>query len=64
MASATTIMLASGLAGTATAATTNTTIYNAIPSALPPNVASWGFETTSTAEFGDYVHLAGTNRKL
>jgi hypothetical protein len=39
-------------------------VYNAIPSPLPPNVASVGFEATSTSEFGDYVHLAGTNRGL
>ena len=30
-------------------------VYNAIPSSLPPNVASVGFEATSTSEFGDYV---------
>lgn len=41
-----------------------TTVYDAIPSPLPPNVASVGFEATSTSEFGDYVHLAGTNRVL
>jgi Right handed beta helix region len=39
-------------------------VYNAIPSPLPPNVASVGYEATSTSEFGDYVHLAGTNRHL
>jgi hypothetical protein len=39
-------------------------VYNAVPSSLPPNVASLGFEATSTSEFGDYVHLAGTNRRL
>jgi hypothetical protein len=39
-------------------------VYNAIPSPLPPNTASLGFEATSTSEFGDYVHLAGTNRGL
>jgi hypothetical protein len=31
---------------------------------LPPNVASLGFEATSTSQFGDYVHLAGTDRVL
>ncbi|MBG6213202.1 hypothetical protein RCH23_000805 [Cryobacterium sp. CAN_C3] len=41
-----------------------TTVYDAIPSPLPPNVASLGFQATSTSEFGDYVHLAGTNRIL
>jgi hypothetical protein len=38
--------------------------YDATPSPLPPNVASLGFEATSTSEFGDYVHLAGINRDL
>ena len=36
-------------------------VYNAIPSSLPPNVASLGFEAQSTSEFGDYVHLSTTN---
>jgi hypothetical protein len=36
-------------------------VYNAIPSPLPPNVASVGFEAQSTSEFGDYVHLSSTN---
>jgi parallel beta-helix repeat protein len=36
-------------------------VYNAIPSPLPPNVASLGFEAQSTSEFGDYVHLTSTN---
>jgi hypothetical protein len=39
-------------------------VYDATPSPLPPNVASVGFEATSTSEFGDYVHLAGVNRGL
>jgi hypothetical protein len=39
-------------------------VYNAIPLPLPPNVASVGFEATSTAQFGDYVHLGGTARTL
>ena len=30
-------------------------VYDAIPSPLPPNVASLGYEATSTSEFGDYV---------
>lgn len=30
-------------------------IFDSIPSALPGNVASVGFEATSTAEFGDYA---------
>jgi len=38
--------------------------YDATPHPLPPNVASVGFEATSTSELGDYVHLAGVNRDL
>jgi hypothetical protein len=36
-------------------------VYNAIPSPLPPNVTSLGFEAQATSEFGDYVHLTSTN---
>jgi hypothetical protein len=50
------------VAGSAIAA--SNVVYNAVPSPLPPNVASVGYEATSTSEFGDYVHLAGTNRSL
>ncbi|HEY8724577.1 MAG TPA: hypothetical protein VIL92_12050 [Gaiellaceae bacterium] len=42
----------------------STDVYNATPSPVPPNVASLGFEATSTSEFGDHVTLAGTNRVL
>lgn len=45
-------------------AVTSSAVYDATPSPLPPNVASLGFQATSTSEFGDYVHLAGTNRVL
>ena len=45
-------------------AVTSSVVYNAVPSPLPPNVASLGFEATSTSEFGDYVHLGGTDRNL
>jgi hypothetical protein len=50
------------VAGSAIAA--SNVVYNAVPSPLPPNVASVGYEATSTSEFGDYVHLGGTNRNL
>ena len=49
--------------GTANAITP-TTIYDATPSSLPPNVASLGFQATSTSEFGDYIHLGSTDRNL
>jgi hypothetical protein len=39
-------------------------VYDATPSALPPNVVSLGFEATSTSEFGDHVTLGGTDRLL
>lgn len=45
-------------------AVTSSVVYDATPSPLPPNVASLGFEATSTSEFGDQVKLAGTNRVL
>lgn len=48
----------------AAAASPTTTVYDATPNPLPANVASLGFEATSTSEFGDYVHLAGANRNL
>lgn len=38
--------------------------YNAVPTPLPPNVPSLGFEATSTDEFGDHVALSGPYRKL
>jgi len=39
-------------------------VYDAIPNPLPGNVASLGFQATQTSEFGDHIHLAGTNRIL
>ncbi|HEX7492428.1 MAG TPA: hypothetical protein VF337_12075 [Candidatus Limnocylindrales bacterium] len=36
--------------------------FNNIPSTLPGNVASIGFEATGTSEFGDYIILGGTER--
>ncbi len=49
-------------ARTASAATD--IVYDAIPDPLAPNYPSLGFQATSTSEFGDYIHLAGTNRLL
>lgn len=40
------------------------TIYNALPSVLPPSMPSLGFQATQTAEFGDHIHLGGTDRAL
>jgi len=39
-------------------------VYNSIPTSLPTNLPSVGYEATSTSEFGDAVVLAGTARVL
>ncbi len=39
-------------------------IYSSIPTTLPTNLPSIGYEATGTAEFGDAVGLAGTSRML
>ncbi len=39
-------------------------VYDALPSVLPPNAPSQPFQAQQTFEFGDYVHLGGTDRKL
>lgn len=39
-------------------------VYSSIPSSVPPNVPSLGYEATSTSTFGDAVTLAGTARVL
>src|SRR6478752_6982332 len=62
------ILAASALiaAPAATAATTpaaKATIYNNIPSPLPGNVASVGFEANGASEYGGQVSFEGTNRK-
>lgn len=49
------------LAGAAGAAPT--TIYNSIPSPLPGNLPSWGFEADSVSEFGGQVAFVGTARQ-
>jgi hypothetical protein len=43
---------------------TATSVYNAIPSKLPGNVPSRGFQATQTYEFGDEVGLGGPARNL
>jgi hypothetical protein len=45
-------------------AMTPTTIYDSIPSPLPPNVPSVGFQATSTQEFGDHIRFASTKGNL
>ena len=39
-------------------------VYDAVPTTLPPHMASQAFQAQQTSEFGDYVHLAGTARHL
>jgi hypothetical protein len=40
-------------------------VYNALPAVTPhTNYASLGYEATSTSEFGDSIHIGGTNRIL
>ncbi len=39
-------------------------IYDSIPSPLPLNVPSLGYQATQTAEFGDLIQFGGTGRTL
>ncbi len=49
----------------ASAATDPAIIFDSTPQPLPPNIASLGFQATSTDEFGDYiVFTPGANRNL
>jgi hypothetical protein len=50
------------LAVPAASAAPPVTVYNNVPSPLPGNTASWGFEATQTSEYGGKVALAGTER--
>lgn len=50
--------LLGGSAATVLAVTPTTTTYDAIPSVIPGNVVSLGYEATSTGEFGDLIRLA------
>jgi hypothetical protein len=65
-------LIASALSGVLLVATVpfsamavgTTTVYDATPGTLPPNVASLGYQATSTSQFGDRITLDGTDRKL
>jgi hypothetical protein len=63
VAAALSILVASALTGRAIDVGAST-LYDAIPSVLPGNVPSVGYEATSTSEFGDLVRLAYTGREL
>lgn len=39
-------------------------VYSSIPSNVPPNVASLGYQATSTQEFGNAINLGGSARQL
>jgi len=38
--------------------------YDSLPAVSPPSYVSLGYQATSTAEFGDHIQLAGTDRVL
>lgn len=48
----------------AASAFTSESVYDAVPSTLPQNMASLGYQATQTAEFGDFFHLGASNRML
>ncbi len=52
--------MALALNGAASAAT----IYDSIPSPLPPNLPSQGYQCCSASEVGDAIHFSGTERSL
>ena len=56
-------LLVAMFAATSALAQYGSPVYNSIPNPLPPNVPSLGYQATSTAEWGDHVMLAGTNRR-
>lgn len=50
------------LLGFATAAFADSAvIYNTLPSTLPPNNSSWGYEAEGTGEFGNLIQFAGSD---
>lgn len=46
------------------ASAATSTAYDSIPAVLPPSFPSLGYEATQTAEFGEHLQLAGTDRTL
>jgi hypothetical protein len=56
-------LLAVLLFATQALAQVGTPIYDNIPSPLPGNVPSLGYQATSTSEWGDYISFAGTPRR-
>ncbi len=60
--SAAVFLATASLAIPSASAATKVTVYNNVPSPLPGNVASVGFEATAASEFGGQVEFAGTAR--
>ncbi|MBX7053580.1 MAG: carboxypeptidase regulatory-like domain-containing protein [Pyrinomonadaceae bacterium] len=58
------VIFAITIAFGATTLMAQTTVYNAVPATLAPSYPSQPFQAQQTTEFGDYVHLAGTDRVL
>jgi len=58
------VMKIPGLILLLAAAAQASVIYSSIPSPLPPNVPSLGYEATSSAEFGGLIQFAGVDRLL
>ena len=58
------VILAITLAFAATSVMAQSVVYNAVPTTLAPSYPSQPFQAQQTRQFGDYVHLAGTNRAL
>jgi hypothetical protein len=56
------VTLAMALAAVATLAQGNA-VYSSLPTSGTPNLPSLGYQATQTAEFGDNVFLAGTDRR-
>jgi hypothetical protein len=57
-------LLSGALFAAAPALASTSVIYNALPDPLPPNAPSQPFQAQQTFEFGDYIHLGGTDRNL
>ena len=57
-------LLSVGIASSAQAAGPSSVVFDASVTPLPGNVPSQPFQAQQTAEFGDAIHLSGTNRVL
>ena len=53
-----------GLAVVGAASARASVVYDSIPTPLPPNVPSVGYEATSTSQFGDMIQFAPGSRSL